>query len=167
MNSEPNIGPFFILITFLFVLCAVVASYCVLNGFYLSVNPSPRKLVVFLVKKWLTILIAFIPIVFIFWFTASHAAVYCRVKRESHETDTGYYFHRMSLFLPACGTVGTWSYGKQPPKSVPGLTLGTTKEHVVLHSGLAAYLLGLCFVIAWVGTYMIEEKREARRKNSN
>lgn len=158
MDGQPVLGPAFYLVTILYLVCITLTSYCALAGFYASVNPSPWALLRYLKNYWLKIILTMIPLVLIFWFTASHAAVYCRVKREAHEENTGYYFHRMSLFLPACGTVGVWTYGEFPPKAIKGFTLWQTEERVVLHSSLAIYLVLICFMNAWVLNFVLQDK---------
>lgn len=162
MDSDLVIGPLFVLITIFYGVTAIAACFAVFNGFYLSLNPSPVPLLRYLRNEWLKILLTMVPLVLLIWFTASHAAVYCGVKRESHTPETGYYFHRMSFYLPACGTVGVWSYGERPPRSVPGLTVGLARERVVLHSSLALYLIALSFITAWVCNYIWDERKKRR-----
>lgn len=159
LMTELQLGGLFFLIVGLYLACLILTFYMALSGFYLALNPSPLPLLRYLARHWVKVGLTMVPLLLVFWFTASHAALYCRVKRESFSAESGYFFHRMSLFLPACGTVGVWNYGAPPPRSVPALTLGLTPDRVVLHSSLAIYLIFSCFGIAWVGNYLWDHRR--------
>lgn len=159
MEGQPVLGPTFIFFAALYLGCAILTSYCALAGFYAFLNPSPLPLLRYLKRQWLRVVLTFIPLVLIFWFTASHTAVYCRVKREAHADNTGYFFHRMSLLLPACGTVGVWTYGEFPPKAIPGINLGFSQERIVLHSSLAMYLVLICWMNAWVINFVLKDHK--------
>jgi|GEM_PF-1366185 len=166
MNGEPLSSSLYILTVILYSLSAMVTFYCLLTGFYVTVNPEPYNIFRFFMGHWHRVILSVIPIAIIFWFTASYSAVYCKVAYESYSPGSGYYFHKMSLFLPTCGNVGSWSYGELPPSSVPGLTIGSwtpDSERVILRSSLAFYLLLLSFVNAWVGNYVIYTKLQERK----
>jgi len=167
MNEGTLNQAVFITIVILFSLAAGVTFYCFLAGFYLLVNPPAYNLFHFLRDHWRRVVITFVPLILAFWFTASMAAVFCGVKQELYQDETGFYFHKMSLFLPKCGTVGTWAYGSLPPRTVPGLTFGLSSERVILSRGLALYLAMLCIIIAWVGNYVVEERRKKRRAKTS
>lgn len=167
MNGEPLSSGMYILIILLYSVCAIATFYCLLTGFYVVVNPERYTIFHFLKDYWKRVLITLIPIALIFWFTASYSAVYCKVAYESYSPDRGYYYHKMSLFLPVCANVGSWSYGALPQSAVPGLTWGRATfdgERVILRSSLAAYLLGISGIISLVGNYLVFISREKHRQ---
>jgi hypothetical protein len=167
MNGEPLSSGLYILIILLYSVCAIATFYCLLTGFYVVVNPEQYTIFHFLKDHWKRVLIALIPIALIFWCTASYSAVYCKVAYESYSPDHGYYYHKMSLFLPVCANVGAWSYGALPEGAVPGLTLGNNTfdgERVILRSSLAGYLLGISAIISAVSNYIFFISREKHRQ---
>ena len=169
MHGDPLSGMVLILIVILYFICAITTFYCLLSGFYLTVNLQRYNIFQYLLDHWRRVFLTMIPLVIIFWFTASYSAVFCKVEYESYSPGSGYYFHKMSLFLPSCGNVGSWSYGKMPPDTVPGLTVSSwtpDSEHVVLKNSLFIYLLGLGFINSWVGNYVLKITLETRKQRA-
>lgn len=167
MHGESIGGSLYIIIVILYSFCAISTFYSLLTGFYVTVNPERYTIFHYLADHWRKVFLTMIPLVILFWFTASYSAVYCKVEYESYSAGSGYYFHKMSLFLPACGNVGSWSYGQLPPSSIPGLTIGSLtpdSERVILRNSLAFYLIGLAFINALVINYLITISRQKNKQ---